>query len=68
MKKWVVVYVGQTKSRRYANVVGPFDEKRLAMNYAARSRNEREFPYYKEHNKISIHVRQMITPKEGRSA
>lgn len=56
----VVVVVGQEKSKRYANVVGPFNDKAAATNYAARSRHGAKKEGVAADKKLSWHVRPIM--------
>jgi hypothetical protein len=62
----VVVFTGQNgNKKRFVNVVGPFDNKRLATNFAARKRNTLAFKDAQRHSGLSVHVRPLWPRLEG---
>ena len=64
----VVTGISGKKQTRFANVIGPFDNKRLASNWAKRSRGRtRKNPWERQYvEKIQgrYHIRPMFDPEE----
>lgn len=62
----VVVVVGEEgRGRRYCNVLGPYDNKKLALNAAQRVRYRAKIHGVKQRYKLSIHVRPFFKDEDG---
>lgn len=64
---YVVVVVGKTGKtgkRQYANVVGPFPNRREATNFAVGSRKKARREGDLTRYQLTFHVRPMMDPKE----
>jgi len=60
----VVVVVGHTGKKPYANVVGPFPTKTKATTFAVRSRKRARRDGDTQRWGLTFHVRPLMDPKE----
>lgn len=62
--EWFLIVVGHMKNGRiYVNIVEGFPSEKEAREAAKRFRNRKDFKFFKERNKLSLHVRPLYQSK-----